>query len=73
LLSQHLHLNAFKDIWLGSNTYWLLENLPHDMMHAFLHGVLLYVIEVIMSPLAPTKKYKLDDIVDEIVVPVDPL
>jgi len=21
LLSQHMHLNAFKDIWLGSNTY----------------------------------------------------
>jgi len=58
LLSQHMHLNAFKDIWLGSNTYGLLESLPHDMMHAFLHGVLMYVIEVIMSPLTPTEKYK---------------
>jgi len=70
MLSQHMHLNAFKDIWLGSNTYGLLESLPHDMMHAFLHGVLMYVIEVIMSPLTPTEKYKLDGIVDDIVVPV---
>jgi len=70
LLSQHMHINAFKDIWLGSNTYGLLESLPHDMMHAFLHGVLMYVIEVIMSPLTPTEKYKLDGIVDDIVVPV---
>jgi len=69
-LSQHMHINAFEDVWLGSNTYGLLESLPHDMIHAFLHGVLMYVIEVIMSPLNPTEKYKLDKIVDEIVVPV---
>ena len=40
------------------------------MMHASLHGVLMYVIEVIMSPLTPTEKYKLDGIVDDIVVQV---
>jgi len=37
-------------------------------MHAFLHEVLMYVIEVIMLLLTPTEKYKLDGIVDEIVV-----
>jgi hypothetical protein len=68
--SQHMHLNAFHDIWLGTNTYGLLESLPHDMMHAFLHGVLMYVIEVIMSPLNPTEKYQLDTLVDEIIVPL---
>jgi len=30
----------------------------------------MYVIEVIMSPLTPTEKYKSDGIVDDIVVPV---
>jgi len=40
------------------------------MMHVFLHGVLMYVIEVIMLPLNPTEKYCLDSIVDEIVVPI---
>ena len=39
-LSQHIHCNTFENIWLGSNTYGLLESLPHDMMHAFLHSVL---------------------------------
>jgi len=70
LLSQHMHLNAFSDIWLGSNTYGLSESLPHDMMHSFLHGVLMYVIEVIMSPLNPSEKYALDSLVDDILVPV---
>jgi len=70
MVSQHMHINAFNDVWFGPNTYGLLEKLPHDMMHAFLHGVLMYVIEVIMSPLNPTEKYCLDSIVDEIVVPI---
>ena len=33
--SQHMHINAFRDVWLGYNTCGLLEKLPHDMMHAF--------------------------------------
>ena len=65
-----MHVNAFSNMWMGSNTYRLLEALPHDMMHAFLHGVLMYVIEVIMSPLNPTEKFKLDGIVDNIIVPI---
>ena len=69
-LSQHMHENAFQNVWLGSNTNGLLEALPHDMMHAFLHGVLMYVLEVIMSPLSPTEKFYLDDIVDDIIVPI---
>ena len=70
MMSQHMHINAFHDVWLGSNTYGLLESLPHDMMHAFLHGVLMYVIEVIISPMNPSEKYELDKIVYQIVVPV---
>jgi len=57
-------------MWMGSNTYGLLEALPHDMMHAFLHGVLMYVIQVIVPPLNPTEKFKLDGIVDKIIVPI---
>jgi len=48
-LSQPMHWNAFHDVWLGTNTF--LESLSHDMMHAFLHGVFMYVIDVILSPL----------------------
>jgi len=57
-LSQHMHINAFANVWLGSNTYGLLEALPHNMMHAFLHGVLMYVLEVMMSPLNPSEKFR---------------
>jgi len=49
IVSQHMHISAFNDVWLGSNTCTLLEILPHDMMYAFLHGVLMYVVEVIVS------------------------
>jgi len=70
MVSQHMHINAFNDVWVGYNTGGLLEKLPHDMMHVFLHGVLMYVVEVIMLPLNPSEKYHLDSIVDEIVVPV---
>jgi len=69
-ISQHMHLNAFHDVWLGSHTYGLLESLPHDMIHAFLHGGLMYVIEVILSPLNPSEKFDLDVLVDAIIVPV---
>jgi len=65
-----MHINAFNDVWFGSNTYGLLESLPHDMMHAFLHGVMMYVIEVILSPINPSGKYGLDKLVDKILVPV---
>jgi len=65
-----MHLNAFHDVWLGTNTYGLLEHLPHDMMHAFLHGVLMYAIQVILSPLNPSEKFDLDVLVDAIIVPV---
>jgi len=58
-LSQHMHINAFANVWLGSNTYGLLEALPHSMMYAFLHGVLMYVLEVIMSPMNRSEKFKL--------------
>jgi len=27
MLSQHMHINAFHDVWLGSNTCGLLESL----------------------------------------------
>jgi len=66
MVSQHMHINAFNDVWLGSNTCGLLEKLQHDMMHAFLHGVLMYVVKVIMM----FSLNHLDTIVDEIDVPV---
>jgi len=55
--SQHMHISVLCLCLVGSNTYGLLEALPHDMMHAFLHGVVMYVLEVIMSPLDPSEKF----------------
>jgi len=68
--SHHLHDNAFADIWFGHNTLGLLEKMPHDLMHAFQHGVLHYVIEVLISPLNPSEKVQLDELVDSLIVPL---
>jgi len=65
-----MHWCAFHEVWLGTNTYSLLESLPHDMMHALLHGVLMYVTQIIMSPLNPSEKFDFDVLVDAIIVPV---
>jgi len=57
-LLQHMHA-MLANVWLGSNIHGLLEDLPHDMMHAFLNGVLIYIIEVTMYPCKPIEKLKL--------------
>jgi len=65
-----MHVNAFANSWLGSNTYGLLGALPQDMMHAFLQGVLMYVLDVITSPLLLEEKSRLDEFVVEIIVSI---
>jgi len=67
-LSQHMHINTFANVWLGYNTCGLLEALSHDLMHAFLHGVLMYVLKVIMSHLNPLENFRLDEIVGKLTV-----
>jgi len=48
-LSQHMHENAFSNVWLGCNTYGVLEALPNDMIHAILHGILMYVCHYVST------------------------
>jgi len=40
------------------------------MMHASIHGVLMFVIKVILSSLNPSEKFDLDVLVDAVVVPM---
>jgi len=68
--SHHMHDNTFKGIWFGDNSYGILGALPTNLMHAFLHGIVPYVVKTIVSPLTPLEKTTLDLLVDSILVPV---
>jgi len=64
-LSHHIHNNAFKKVWLGNNPHGILGATPHDLMHAFLHGILRYIISTMMDPLLLAEKSRLDSMVDQ--------
>jgi len=68
-LSQHMHDNAFEGVWFGVNPEGILGALPTDLMHAFLHGLIPYVVKTIISNFTTREKHKLD-LVDEILVPI---
>jgi len=55
---------------MDSNGYGILGALPSDLMHAFLHGIILYVVKTIVAPLTLTEKTSLDNLVDSVLVPV---
>jgi len=47
----HMHDNAIEGIWFDDNSYGILDVLPTDLMHAFLHGIILYVVKTSVAPL----------------------
>jgi len=65
-----MHDNAFEEIWFGNNSYGILGALPTDLMHAFLHKIIPYVVKTIVAPLTPTEKTSLDHLVDSVLVPI---
>ncbi len=69
-LSTHIHSNAFKEVWFGANKYGILKATPHDMMHAFCHGVVVYVVRILIAPLTPAEKHRLDAMIEGVLVPL---
>jgi len=51
-LSAHMHESAFCSIWFGANPHGIHGVTPTDLMHAFLHGIVLYVIKILLSQFA---------------------
>jgi len=69
-LSQHMHDNAFDGVWFGVNSAGILGACPTDLMHAFLHGLIPYVTNIIISYFTTTEKHDLDIMVDNILVTI---
>jgi len=61
-LSHHMHNSAFRNVWFGQNRNGITSATPTDLMHAYCHGVLVYVIKIILAPLNNQEKNKLDAI-----------
>jgi len=59
-LSHHMHNSAFHKVWFGSNTNGITSATPTDLMHAYCHGVLIYVIKILLAPLNNQEKHELD-------------
>jgi hypothetical protein len=47
--SQHPHISAFSDVWFGENELGVNGATPNDLMHLFLLGILLRVLEAYFS------------------------
>ena len=59
-LSHHMHNSAFCKIWFGSNPNGITSATPTDLMHAYCHGVLVYIIKIILAPLNNEERKELD-------------
>jgi len=61
-LSHHMHNSAFRNVWFGRNLNGINSATPTDLMHAYCHGVLVYVIKILLAPLNNQEKSQLDSI-----------
>ena len=68
--STHIHHNSFHDVWFGANDRGILGATPTDPMHAFLSGVLQYVIKTYLEPFSAGELAAIDDLVDQVLRPI---
>ena len=59
-MSQHWHISAFQHVDFGANQRGICAATHTDLMHAFLEGVLKYLLRLWVKPLPANKKTKID-------------
>ncbi len=69
-MSTCMHESAFQNIWFGANPHGIYGTVPTDVMHAFLHGIVPYVIKTLLSPFTNKEKHILDDLVNQTLVTI---
>jgi hypothetical protein len=65
-LSQHRHWSAFIRVNFGVNTFGIHGTMPTNLMHAFLGGVVKYVMHLVIDPMKPADKVQLDFWIDHV-------
>jgi hypothetical protein len=58
-LSQHRHWHAFIRVNFGVNTFGIHGAIPTDLMHAFLKGVVKYIMHLVIDPMKTADKVQL--------------
>jgi len=59
LVLQHMHNNAFNIVWFGENPNGMLGACPTDLMHAFLHGLIPYVVKIVIGSFTTCEKHQM--------------
>ena len=65
-MSQHWHISAFEHVDFGANKRGICAATPTDLMHAFLEGVLKYLLWLWVDPLPADKKAQIDYLIRHI-------
>jgi hypothetical protein len=65
-MSQHRHTSAFLGIDFGANKHGIFGATPTDLMHAFLEGVIKYLVRIFVDPVKPKQKAVFDFWIDEV-------
>jgi len=55
-----MHNSAFCNVWFGQNSNGITSATPMHLMHTYCHGVLVYIIKILLAPLSNQKKSELD-------------
>jgi len=61
-LSPHMHNSAFCKVGFGQNLNGITSATPTNLMHAYCHGVLVYIIKILLAPLNNQERSQLDSI-----------
>jgi len=62
IFSHHMHNSAFRNIWFGQNLNGITSATPTDLMHAYCHDLLVYIIKILFAPLNNEEKSELDTV-----------
>jgi hypothetical protein len=65
-LSQHWHWSTFVGVNFAANSFGIHGATPTDLMHAFLEGVVKYIMHLVIDPMKPVDKAQLDFWIDHV-------
>ncbi len=65
-IAAHAVRNAFRNVCFGGDPRGIYGATPTDLMHAFNEGILKYCMKNIFEKIPPSRKARLDDVVDNV-------
>jgi len=66
-ISHHMHNSAFCKVWFEQNLNGITLATLTDLMHAYCHGVPVYIIKILLAPLNNQERSELDSISSDMI------